>query len=154
MKTTHKLTVLIATLTLAVSCDNSTTTCPTDVCAGHCCAVGEVCEHRQDAGEDRCVATCVDSSGCDSGCCAPLPDLMNNPVGPYVCREADDGLAYGCCAPNTCDSLTCCVVDPRGNQFCALPCDGDDLCGSFTHCHFDYELVGTCPAGRSGSCGP
>jgi hypothetical protein len=145
--------LLLGAMLAALSCDGSTTTCPTDLCAGRCCPSGEVCAHGPDGGDMGCVQTCTISSGCASGCCAPLIDAVGNPVGPYVCHPAD-GSAYGCCSGVTCTALICCVQDSRDNTFCALPCDGDSDCGSFTHCHFDYPLFSQCLSARTGSCGP
>jgi hypothetical protein len=96
---------------------------------------------------------CAVSGECPSTACAPHIDANLNPVGPFVCKP-NDGQAYdGCHGLGTsCTGSYCCMKDANMNEFCALPCQNDTMCGA-AHCNPYQSASGICITVTQ-ACGP
>jgi hypothetical protein len=79
--------------------------------------------------------TCFGPNDCRSTlACAPSTDANGNPTSAYVCKPIDGQPYDGCSAIERCTG--CCVVDARGDTFCAnycnddagSPCGGSGIC--------------------------
>lgn len=96
---------------------------------------------------------CTTGSECASGSCAPRLNANNNPVGPYICKQAGGCQPYTTCPGlGSCPSGYCDLCDSRGNCFCAQVCSNDSMCGD-ARCTTYPTSVGSCSAGQR-ACAP
>ncbi len=99
-----------------------TTTCPTALCGGSCCASDAIC-FKDAVGNSSCAKSCTSSDQCPqaSPCCAPLTN------GDAACVTNADGGECRCTSGAECTSNACGpAVDTSGNPVGPMVCKAND----------------------------